>query len=391
MTTRRTFAQNHQSRWDGVDLEAFSSIGDWTATLSGPTIVADASYGGLRFEQVGTTGNSYITQDQAVDLRNGRGMWVLWRNNHLVSAGLALTAYMSHLAGLAGGSGRVSLSTGWNNVAGKQARFVANADWAVLDGSPNLDTTLVQSWRYRLDESASSPRGFTMLGISQKLPRGQVLLTFDDGRDSQYSDAAPYAESKGLPLTLYVIAQNLGAVGFVTESQLADLAAAGHDVQAHGAARWDTNLALMDADKAAIRALGYASAHAAWPETQYGTEETWQANIAYSAQRFSTARVGGGFYVYPGHTEPQLLPGVSLNNTTSLATAKAHVDRAALSGGTFIFIGHKLGGSADSETWVTADFQALCDYIAIKRTQGLIDAPTISQWYSGLSGARRSS
>jgi hypothetical protein len=57
----------------------------------------------------------------------------------------------------------------------------------------------------------------------------------------------------------------------------------------------------------------------------------------------------------------------------TLVQAKAVIDQAIAWGCAVTFYGHDLGAAADSSTWVTADYIELLDYIATKRSLGLID------------------
>lgn len=57
----------------------------------------------------------------------------------------------------------------------------------------------------------------------------------------------------------------------------------------------------------------------------------------------------------------------------TLSTAKGYVDAAITSGGVISFYGHKFAAAAAALTWAIADWQALCDYLAYKQGQGLLE------------------
>ena len=73
--------------------------------------------------------------------------------------------------------------------------------------------------------------------------------------------------------------------------------------------------------------------------------------------------------------------GVSLTDTTSLATAKAKIDEAITYGQDVVIMGHVLAAAAAPVTWAEADHAALLDYCLLKRAQGLIDGVgSLSEW-----------
>ena len=73
--------------------------------------------------------------------------------------------------------------------------------------------------------------------------------------------------------------------------------------------------------------------------------------------------------------------GVSLTDTTSLATAKAKIDDAITYGQDVVIMGHVLAAAAAPVTWAETDHAALLDYLLLKRSQGLIDGVgSLSEW-----------
>ena len=78
-----------------------------------------------------------------------------------------------------------------------------------------------------------------------------------------------------------------------------------------------------------------------------------------------------------------------MSSVITLANSKAAVDVAIAKGEAIIFYGHKLGAVADTATWTTADFTALCDYLQLKQAQGLIECLTMPNFYRTYSGQAR--
>jgi len=60
-----------------------------------------------------------------------------------------------------------------------------------------------------------------------------VVLTFDDGDLSGYTDAAPILESHGFRADFFIVSQWIGRPGFMTRDHLRDLLRRGHGVHSH--------------------------------------------------------------------------------------------------------------------------------------------------------------
>ena len=63
---------------------------------------------------------------------------------------------------------------------------------------------------------------------------GRVRLTFDDGNASDYIEALPRLVEAGTRATFFVLAGRLDEVGYLSTSQLKELASAGMTVGSHG-------------------------------------------------------------------------------------------------------------------------------------------------------------
>lgn len=61
------------------------------------------------------------------------------------------------------------------------------------------------------------------------------IITFDDGYESVYEYAYPIIKSRGIPMTIFVIDQNVGKEGYLTWEQLRDMQSSGLvDIYTHG-------------------------------------------------------------------------------------------------------------------------------------------------------------
>lgn len=64
-------------------------------------------------------------------------------------------------------------------------------------------------------------------------PAKPVILTFDDGRDSQYEKAFPLLKKYGFTATFFVFTNAIGRPGYLTWDQLREMRAAGMAVASH--------------------------------------------------------------------------------------------------------------------------------------------------------------
>lgn len=397
--TAAAWPQNYQISQVEI-LEDFSNLGSFTeqGTASASAIDASTSPAGIRFSMAsGDTANRYITKTNvSFDLSKDQVLGILCYVPRVdISITLGLLAYLGNDASFTTDRFSSTLGTlivpGWNNllIECNAPAITGQPRFGTLDGSPSF-ASAIQSFRLRIDGYSTAPRDFTLSAMWRGYKqRGKVLFAFDDGWATGYSAGHAYSVTKGIPLTHYVIASLLNGAQFITTAQLAEMHAAGDDVQLHGNARWDQDVTRIISDWNGLADLGYECKHAAYPEGHYGYAdnsfdavfEALQSAGINTARTVTVAQNCG----YGGLVQPLGLFAVPLNSSTNLATAKLWVDRAIRVGATVIFYAHKIDSAADSLTWTTSDWQALIDYTAIKRDLGLCDCPTISDWYLGLT------
>lgn len=125
-----------------------------------------------------------------------------------------------------------------------------------------------------------------------------------------------------------------------------------------------------------------------WPTTRgetindNGVEWTCVANVWPS--RISYYGITPSVAGMPSWYEMNACP---LNNVLTLTQVLAEVDRMIAKGESIILYGHKLGGAADSLTFVTSDFTSLIAALALRQRHGLCDVMTIPQMYAALASS----
>jgi hypothetical protein len=198
------------------------------------------------------------------------------------------------------------------------------------------------------------------------------------------------AQKRGIPLTHYIIAEELDTGSNITTAQAVQMKASGDYMGLHGINPWKVTSRIA-ADKINLLATGLSDCkHASYPEGDLGLATEWVATrAAMEAAGVVTSRLANvQTPALLGYTDRLLLPSYPLSSALNLAGAQAAVDQAILSGGTVIFYGHKLAGAADSLTWVTSDYIALLDYINQRKITRQLDVMTIDQWAAQYAGTR---
>lgn len=373
-------------------------ITDWTVSNAAATTVAEVTATGspfganaLRFAHSAVAGQAaYATKNVTFNLNTLTGFWLLANMQFRQANGLGLTLYTSDAAALAVGTGRFTTTSFASTLlTGRTPIWVPKSKFTTLDGSPSWANDQL-SLRVRIDSVNTTAREIDFEGMFTRGGRPTVLVSFDDGWTTSYTVGYEEARKRAIPLNHFLIPELLGQGGYITLAQAQEMRTAGDYLGLHGANRWDSNPAQIAIDVAALRALGIDTQHAAIPEGQIGDGYLWRTTkAALQAAGVLTARITGSVSpefaspVLRGINDPYTLPAWPLNNQMTLVQGKAAVDTAIASGGTVIFYGHKLGGAADSLTWVTADYTALLDYIQQKRLEGAIDVPRWDDWYAG--------
>jgi len=269
------------------------------------------------------------------------------------------------------------------------------ADLSTSAGSPTIALDYA-SIRFRLNgHSSGVTKQYYLDSIFRYRSRPNVIFTFDDGNITSYDQGFGYANPLGVPLTHFVMPTQLAGtnVNFYRTATALEMAAAGDEIGAHSQENsiWETSPSQIITDVDTIRQLtGLPVLHGAYPNGSYGETSgnfsEVQSNVR--AAGLLSCRTVKVRHVFPGAFSPYVLPiGCSLESGTSLADAKAVVDKAIKHGLTAIIVGHKLDSTAAAEQWAISDWQDLVDYVVLKRKQGLLDTKTMNQWWNSQSRA----
>lgn len=221
-----------------------------------------------------------------------------------------------------------------------------------------------------------------------------IVLTFDDADVTFSTKVLPALRARGIHATFGINRDQVGANDslYVTEAQLDDIYRAGNDLSSHN--RTNTNLLtqgldgyLADFDNCAawLQGNGWWRGREYHPFVQGKHDGALVSALAARGvvfQRNATTTelmaVGAQRYTQDAVLMPIAAP---LSSSTTLVAAKAKIDDAITYGLDCVFMGHVLGASADTVTWVESDFLALLDYALLKRAQGSVAlVGSVSEW-----------
>ncbi len=308
--------------------------------------------------------------------------------------------YISQIQSIFGDSGFVTNDTlTWN---------IANSDKHNQGGRHHINhvkvvTPTVTDVRIRVF-GGSVPAGQTarvwVAGVYIPEPvKPFVLLTFDDADLSFYTETMPSLRLRGLHATFGI---NKGDVGtndslFVNEAKLAELYSDGHDFASHCI----TNTNVLTQGEAAyladydtclnwLKSRGWTRGNSYHPFVQgKHTRLLCEGLIARGVTVMRNATTAD--LISPAVTSTgasTMMPiGVSLTDTTSLATAKAKIDDAITFKQDVCIMAHVIAAAAAPVTWARTDWAALLDYLLLKKSQGLIDCGSVSEWKAARGAA----
>lgn len=214
-----------------------------------------------------------------------------------------------------------------------------------------------------------------------EIPPG-VVITFDDGRPSNYTEAFAYMNAAGLVGTIYAITSVIGTPGFMTVEQLQEVDAAGWDIGNHTATHPNldgmTQSQIEDEFTTAMNSLNgwnlsRASKHVAYP---FGVGAYSQVvENAMVASGMLTGRTTQKFY---SNGYPWLeLPGYPIPSSDNASTVEAWITAGMAANCVVFLLIHQITDTPGTWDWSITNFQALVDWLVANH----IPTYTISEIY----------
>ncbi|MET3288377.1 UNVERIFIED_CONTAM: peptidoglycan/xylan/chitin deacetylase (PgdA/CDA1 family) [Brevibacillus sp. OAP136] len=283
------------------------------------------------------------------------------------------TAFNNYL--LEGIYGRWYFTQGWNE-------FLIDASKIEVVGSGTFNQPIVTiQMRVRTLTGKSVTVTFDSL-ISDEREKPQLVIMFDDGLSSQYSEAFRRMQQKGMVGSIAVISNVVGNPGHVTLNQLQDMYKYGWDLVNHTHNHLDlTTLAPATIASELALCTGWLTSNGftrgcnivAYP---YGAVN---GQVIQAMQKYRAGRTTIDGIVACPPVDRYNLKTVEAQKDTSPSEIKSRIDEAISLGGSLILFFHKLIETPSSSTeYSLANFQSIIDYAYTKRD--LIEFTTLSAW-----------
>jgi hypothetical protein len=231
-------------------IEDFGDLSEWTINpfgTAGGAIAQDAD--ALRLSTPDTA-SSYVaatkTFSPGIDLSRGGFLVLRLANGSTNMQGAEVAIYLSS-NNFASSKFMYEFASGI--VRGADQYVVMDLDEFTASGGESIANPMTHL-RVRMDSAAGS--GAITFSRLYYIPAGKdrprVVLSFDDGWDSQYDIAFPYLTSKGMVATAYVVEDYIGQANFMSLAEVQELYTAGWDIANHT----KDHVAMTEAAKTAI-------------------------------------------------------------------------------------------------------------------------------------------
>jgi peptidoglycan/xylan/chitin deacetylase (PgdA/CDA1 family) len=185
-------------------------------------------------------------------------------------------------------------------------------------GEPGYVRYVLRKDEFHRQMALLSEQGSTGVNISQALsvdPELAVVVTFDDGCETDLTVAAPLLLSHGFNATFYLVAGFIGRKGYLSGDQVRELAALGFEIGCHsmthaylaGLAELKLNTEVIEAKDRIEQLLGGRVDHFSCPGGR------WSTSVARVAQQagyrtVATSRIG----LNSAHSNPFCLNRVAV-------------------------------------------------------------------------------
>ena len=227
-------------------------------------------------------------------------------------------------------------------------------------------------------------------GIS-KLNRGTVILTFDDGWQSQFDNAAPILQNNNLKADFAVVADWVDGTGssVMHKSHLVQLIAQGHEIASHCKTHTDLNtLSPSDAEAEIAYTKNWLITNQLSANGDIIIYPDGGANNAVQNIANKYCRIGLTTQLIPSRfsTTPFVnnlfIPRYLVDKSDAVSTATEYVD-SAIAYKLPLVIGFHAISDSDTPTptrWSVSNFRALCAYLKAKVDAGQLDVMTIGEY-----------
>lgn len=374
----------------GALFEGFENVGDWTVLGTGATAVNDANFfkqGSQSIKLNAAGGNSVsIVKSVSLDFSNGDGfsIWFYIVDKTKIAT-LQIRMFSSSDWSKYFSAGFSPDANGWNYRVFSKAETISSGGGDWVNPIVEIKFTL----NPQAGEDASVNFDDLRFGI---VGQPKVIISFDDAWSSQIDKAYPIMSANGQRAVLFINTNAIGDYG-MTLANLQTLWNAGWDICNHTAAHKRLTTVSQEEMEADIdngydwlvaNGFGYSAKFFAYP---YGSLN--DAVVAKVKERHIVARAGSGciahFDIVNYYDLQYKLAWFYVGSSTSVAAVQTRIDRVIERSGLLILMFHGIVDSgATGDAYLTADFQAISDYLKAKQDAGLLEVITFSDYYDAL-------
>lgn len=291
------------------------------------------------------------------------------------------------------GDGFRTWSDYWVAGAGARADFLPDNNWTAITISPAQATLMGQPDISRVDSiqvrvvdrgtNETATVWVNSIALVPKNARPIVTFAFDDGYESDYTEARPVLDRYHFPATSYVIGTMVGTPGRLSVEQLKSLQDLnGWDIASHSYTH--SNLTqragpeieddlVLSKQFLGNNGLYRGAEHFAYPYGEFDSEDLRSLVKKY----YSTARTSHGLVETLPPSDPYRLRVMMVENSTSPEEVSQRVQAAIAGGDWLILVFHRIvGADADQATkYLQSDFEQIVDDIASRG----VDVLTVSE------------
>lgn len=361
-------------------LQDFDSLDGWTITEGGGSLEPDAEHclQGEHSIKISTAPGTSTAMQKAgpFDLSSYQVIRLWYYLPDLASvATVAIQLFQSNDSKSLYYQG-TPYKRGWNSFEVSRAGFRnhSGANWDVP--FDKLKITVKQKGTGIAWASIDRIEGIT--AVTQPA----VLINFDDGYESVFTNAFPIMQARNIRATSYIVTSYVGQQEMVTWDDCRMLNDAGWDIGSHS--HTHPNMTLLTAaeiDKELTTARDLLMAHdltraANFVAYPYGTNnELVQARMA--ANQMTLGRAVIDHYLTCPPNFNYTIEARNVDMTTTLEEVKSAIDDAIEEGHIITLLFHKIVEKPVVDTdWSVDDFRQLMDYMVQKQIQPL----TITQY-----------
>lgn len=249
----------------------------------------------------------------------------------------------------------------------------------------SVDWSNITAVRIVADTAAQTLRAVRVLelaGIRNRLKRGVVILSFDDGNDTDYTQAKRILDKFNYGACSFVNGTSIGLNDHMSKAQLRALQdISGWDIGSHGLEHIDFSISSDGAIEKELRhnieylsGMGIPCPFFAYPHGKYSLSAEKIVKRYHSIARLAYT---AGYESYP-LADNHRIKAFAVEGSTSLAAVEGCIDNISNWRGVGVFFFHRLvADNPGIYNWRIPDFQSLVEHIAAKN----VDVFTFTQFF----------